>query len=326
MGAAIKPLPFKPPRLIGLSESLLASHYENDYGGAVRRYNAIEAKLVGLDWHTAADFDINGLQREALIAANSIALHEVYFDGLGGADGLGSPAVDPTGPLAAAIVQDFGSLDAWQQQFVALARALTNGGWVVLSWSPYRQRLLNHSSSDPDQMPAQSASVPVLALDMAEHAYQLDFGADACAYIDAYLQNLHWDRPAERFAIALTTQTAAVDPLDAEHSISPEELHELLTSQQQQPLPALLDVCLTDDVALRHDKLPGAQFLTAEAMPQWLDSVPRDRPLVVYCVYGFQVSGNAATELRQRGHQVRCLSGGIAAWHAIGGPTEPLTP
>ena len=80
----IMPLPFKPPRLVGLSERLLASHYENNYGGAVRRLNAIERRLDELDWSAAPVFDINGLKREELVAANSAILHEIYFDGLGG--------------------------------------------------------------------------------------------------------------------------------------------------------------------------------------------------------------------------------------------------
>jgi Fe-Mn family superoxide dismutase len=78
----VTPLPFKPSRLQGLSERLLASHYENNYGGALRRLNAIERRLGELDWAAAPVFEINGLKREELIAAGSVILHEVYFDGL----------------------------------------------------------------------------------------------------------------------------------------------------------------------------------------------------------------------------------------------------
>src|SRR5215217_7629741 len=81
MPYAIGSLPFKPHRLDGLSERLLVSHYENNYGGAVRRLNAIEQRAAALDWRTAAVFEINGLGRERLIAANSMLLHEIYFDG-----------------------------------------------------------------------------------------------------------------------------------------------------------------------------------------------------------------------------------------------------
>ena len=85
----VVPLPFKPPRLEGLSERLMASHYENNYGGAVRRLNAIDKRLARLDWGAAPVFEINGLARERLIATNSMILHEHYFGALGGAGGNG---------------------------------------------------------------------------------------------------------------------------------------------------------------------------------------------------------------------------------------------
>src|SRR3979490_2144593 len=79
-----RPISFKPPRLKGLSARLIASHYENNYGGAVRRLNAIRADLAALDPATAPGFRLNGLKREELIATHSMLLHEVYFDGLAG--------------------------------------------------------------------------------------------------------------------------------------------------------------------------------------------------------------------------------------------------
>jgi Fe-Mn family superoxide dismutase len=320
MRHSIRPIPFKPPRLIGLSERLLAGHYENNYGGAVRRLNAIEAALDGLDWATAPNFVVNGLRREELIAANSMVLHEVYFDGLGGADGLGSPAVDPSGPLADAIARDFGTLTRWRTQFAAMGKALAGGsGWVILSWSPRQNRLINQRADEHSQILA--GSVPILALDMYEHAYHLDFGANAAAYVDAFMQNLHWDRPAARFAAAVsgdTQETAAIAPGGM---VAPEELKQMMDRGET---PVLLDVCLLDDVARRHDTLPGARFLEAERMEEWIGTLPTDRPIVTYCMYGFQVSGNATAAIQRRGLNVRTLAGGIAGWHAIGGPTEPL--
>ena len=73
----VKPLLFKPHRLTGLSDKLLISHYENNYGGALRRLNGIQAKLATLDWPSAPVFEINGMKREELIAAGSVILHEV---------------------------------------------------------------------------------------------------------------------------------------------------------------------------------------------------------------------------------------------------------
>ena len=78
---------FKPARLKGLSARLIASHYENNYGGAVRRLNGSAASCGKLDPATAPGFVLNGLKREELIATNSMLLHEVYFDGLGGSGG-----------------------------------------------------------------------------------------------------------------------------------------------------------------------------------------------------------------------------------------------
>jgi superoxide dismutase, Fe-Mn family len=80
----VRPLLLKPQWMNGLSERLLVSHYENHYGGALRRLNAIRARLATLDWAHTPVFEINGLKREDLIAASSVILHAIYFDSLGG--------------------------------------------------------------------------------------------------------------------------------------------------------------------------------------------------------------------------------------------------
>ena len=83
MTYAIKPLACDPTRIKGMSEKLIVSHYENNYGGAVNRLNAITAQLAELDFATAPGFVINGLKREELIASNSMILHELFFALLG---------------------------------------------------------------------------------------------------------------------------------------------------------------------------------------------------------------------------------------------------
>jgi Fe-Mn family superoxide dismutase len=103
MTTQLKPLACDPTKLSGLSEKLIASHYENNYGGAVKRLNAIAAAFAALDVTTAAGFVLNGLKREELIATNSMILHEVYFDSLGDGGPLG-------GNLKVAIERDFGSV------------------------------------------------------------------------------------------------------------------------------------------------------------------------------------------------------------------------
>ncbi|MGK9237236.1 hypothetical protein KXS07_36825 [Inquilinus limosus] len=311
----IVPLPFKPPRLDGLSERLLASHYENNYGGAVRRLNAIESRLQTLDWATAPVFELNGLKREELVAANSMILHEVYFDGLGGSG-------DAEGELAAALERDFGSVAAWRAAFAACAKAQAGGsGWALLSWSERHGRLVIQWAADHTHCLA--GGVPILALDMYEHAYHLDFGAKAGAYVDAFMRNIHWQRVAARFGRVTRRQPEAPDgPGDGgELSIAPEDLRARLERGEDL---VLLDVCLAEDLAKRGDMLPGARIRAPERITEWAGELPRDRPVIAYCVYGFQVSGDAVAELRRRGFDARNLAGGIAAWHAIGGPTVPL--
>jgi len=97
-----KPLSFDPKSINGISEKVLVSHYENNYVGAVKRLTAISAQLADLDFAKAPSFVVNGLKREELIAANSMILHEIYFDGLGSAG-------TPGGTLGEAITRDFGS-------------------------------------------------------------------------------------------------------------------------------------------------------------------------------------------------------------------------
>lgn len=188
----LKPLPFQPSALRGLSEKLIVSHHQNNYGGAVKRLNAIAARLAELDFAQAPGFVVNGLKREELIAANSMILHECYFDGLGGEGGM------PQGALAEAIARDFGSGERWRAEFVAMGKALAGGsGWVLLTWSPRQRRLVNQWAADHTNTLA--GARPVLALDMYEHSYHLDYGARAGEYVDAFMANMAWDRIAEAY-------------------------------------------------------------------------------------------------------------------------------
>jgi Fe-Mn family superoxide dismutase len=192
MEYAIKKLPFDPAKVKGLSEKLLVSHHENNYSGAVKRLNAITAQLAALDVATAPVFVVNGLKREELIAANSMIIHELYFDGLGGEGG------DPKGALAEALKKDFGSLERWKAEFTATGKALGGGsGWVLLAWSPRDKRLINTWAADHTMNLANGR--PVLALDMYEHAYAMDYGARAAAYVDAVMQVLKWDNAQKLF-------------------------------------------------------------------------------------------------------------------------------
>src|SRR5262245_20760947 len=180
MEYTIKKLSFDPSKVKGLSEKILVSHYENNYSGAVKRLNAITAQLAQLDVASAPVFVVNGLKREELIAANSMIIHELYFDSLGGEG-------DPKGALAEAIKKDFGSLERWKAEFAAAGKALVGGsGWVLLAWSPRDRRLINTCAADHTMILA--GGRPILALDMYEHAYHMDYGARAAAYVDGFMQ------------------------------------------------------------------------------------------------------------------------------------------
>jgi Fe-Mn family superoxide dismutase len=191
MKHAMKPLSCDPAKLKGLSERLIVSHYENNYGGAIRRLNAILEHLAGLDFAAAPVFAVNGLKREELIATNSMILHEMYFDSLGGSGGA------PEGGLKRMMERDFSGFAAWQAQFAAMGKALGGGsGWVVLAYSARSGRLVNQWAADHTH--ALVSAVPILALDMYEHSYHLDYGAKAAAYVDAFMQNINWANAALR--------------------------------------------------------------------------------------------------------------------------------
>jgi superoxide dismutase, Fe-Mn family len=180
-----KPLSCNPAKLKGLSEKLIVSHYENNYSGAVKRLNAISAQLEDLDFATAPVFVINGLKREELIASNSMILHELYFDSLG-SDG------EANKDLRSALVRDFGSMEKWQAQFVAMGKAFGGGsGWVLLTYSHRGKKLINQWAADHTCCLAGAS--PVLALDMYEHSYHIDYGARAAAYVDAFMSNINWE-------------------------------------------------------------------------------------------------------------------------------------
>ncbi len=177
MTYSMQPLACDPARLKGLSEKLILSHYENNYGGAVKRLNAITAQLAEIDPATTPTFVLNGLKREELAAANSMILHEVYFDGLG------------EGGLMA------NDLEA----FIAMGKALGgSSGWVLLTYSPRDGRLVNQWAADHTH--ALAGATPILALDMYEHSYHIDYGAKAAAYVDAFMQNIDWNKVSARFA------------------------------------------------------------------------------------------------------------------------------
>jgi Fe-Mn family superoxide dismutase len=180
----MKPLACDPARVKGMSERLIISHYENNYGGAVKRLNAIEDQLASLDFSTTPNFVVNGLKCEQLIATNSMILHEVFFSGLGEESG-------PDNVLQEALDRDFGSVERWRAEFVAMGKAQAGGsGWVLLTYSPRDRKLVNAWAADHTTTVA--GGTPILALDMYEHSYHMDFGAKAADYVGIFMNAIDW--------------------------------------------------------------------------------------------------------------------------------------
>lgn len=194
----VKPLPFDPAKLKGLSEKLLTSHYQNNYAGAVKRLNLIQQQIGGLP-KDAAPYQLGALKREELIATNSMILHEFYFGNLGG-DGTVSGTIVPL------LTAQYGALDAWEQEFRLAGLSLGGGsGWVIVNYNPRERAVHTYWAGDHTQNLAWG--MPLLVMDMYEHAYTIDYGANAKGYIDAFFQNVNWDavnRRAEQAASAKT--------------------------------------------------------------------------------------------------------------------------
>ena len=189
------PLPFDATSIPGLSEKLLTSHHDNNYVGAVKRIAAIGGQLGTLDPAAAPGFVLNGLKREELIATNSMVLHELYFGNLGA-------AAAPSVKLAAMMTRDFGSMARWQAEFSAMGKALGGGsGWVVLQFHHRDKRLVNQWANDHTMVLA--GATPLFVLDMFEHAYAMDYGSRAVAYVDTVMAAINWTAVNGRFAWAI---------------------------------------------------------------------------------------------------------------------------
>jgi Fe-Mn family superoxide dismutase len=181
---ALKPLPFDPAKLPGLSEKLLTSHHANNYGGALKNLVRVEEELAQLK-PDAPPAIVGALRERALQFGNSVVLHETYFGNLGG-DGK------RTGALAKQLPA------TWEPTFRAAALSLAGGsGWLTLGLGALTGELVTVWSGNHTQ--AGAGVLPLLVLDMYEHAYALDYGAAAARYVDAFFANLAWDEVERRF-------------------------------------------------------------------------------------------------------------------------------
>ena len=185
------PLPFDPKSLHGLSEKLVQSHWENNYGGAVKALNALRGRLAqALNDPNTPPYVYTGLKREQLLRTGSVVLHEAYFGNLGGS---GKPGAD----VRTRIAGSFGTFDAWESEFRKIGQGLGGGsGWVVLGLNRRLKLLENYWMADHATGPVDTT--PILVMDMYEHAYQMDYGAAAAKYIDAFFANINWETAASR--------------------------------------------------------------------------------------------------------------------------------
>jgi len=295
----IQELPFEPAALRGLSDKLLRSHHQNNYGGAVKRLNAVRNQLSALDFTAAPGFQLNGLKREELIAANSVFLHELYFGSLGGDGQTMVPA------MTLALEASFGSVDRWRSEFVAMGKAQGGGsGWVLLTFQPRDGTLVNQWAADHTH--ALAGGTPILALDMYEHSYHMDFGAAAGSYVDVFMGNINWAPVYERYQLAVH---GASEPYGA--------------TQAEVSGAVLFDVRRAGMFEKAETLIPGARWRDPAAVGAWAFEVAPDKEVVVYCVYGHEVGRATALRLRAHGLKARYLRGGIDGWQAAGRPLEP---
>lgn len=191
MPYAPKPLTFK--ELKGISQKTMEIHHGKLYTGYVNKRNEIEEKLGTVDFASANQTysDLRSLKVEETFAGNGQVLHEAYFGVLGGSGGR------PTGALLQAITHEFGTYEHWEAEFKATGMAVR--GWVVLAYDTNDGRLHNYVG-DAHNQGGMWGAIPILVLDVYEHAYFIDYGSDRKKYIEDYMLNINWQIAEEVFA------------------------------------------------------------------------------------------------------------------------------
>lgn len=245
------------------------SHHQNNYGGAVRRLNAIRAQLATASFTAMPGFALNGLKREELIASNSMLLHELYFASLGGDGQTMEPA------MALALAANFGSVDRWREEFAAMGKALGGGsGWVLLTFQPREGTLVNQWAADHTH--ALAGGTPAGAGHVRARLPPGPRRA-AGAYVEAFMANIDWAPVYARYQQAVH---AASEPFGA--------------TADDVAGSMLLDVRRAGVFAQAASMLPGARWRDPAAVEHWAVELPADRALVVYCVYGHEVGRSTA--------------------------------
>jgi Fe-Mn family superoxide dismutase len=315
MSYRVAPLSCRPWTLNGISPRLIESHYEHNYGAALNRLNGVTDELRLLDPGTTPAPVISRLKQEQTALLNSTLLHELYFASLGG-DGRTLPE-----KIGAAIAGDFGSVDRWRGEFIALAEALGgDAGWIVLTYVPRDGRLMNFSATDHTQSIA--GGIPMLALDMYEHAYHLEYGANPTAYVAAFMRNIDWTAVEARFqdAARIPPPRPFQQPEFGDlPSVAPEDVQAMLKSGQK---VQLIDTRPRHYSTRAQDMVDGAVWRDPERVEDWIGTLAKDEPVVTFCVYGFHIGCQTAATLRKAGFDARYMAGGHYAWKALKGPVK----
>ena len=182
----IKPRELKPSllELDGISRATVEAHYKL-YQGYVAKRNEILGKLGSVDLGSANQVysDVRALKVDLSFAIGGIKNHEIYFEHLGGLGG------DPDGAFGQLVQRDFGSAEAWRTDLKATGMAGRGWAWTAYDWD--EGRLFNYIGDAQNTYPIWNAT-PLVALDVYEHAYFLDYRTDRAAYIDAFFDNLDW--------------------------------------------------------------------------------------------------------------------------------------
>jgi len=178
-------------KLEGLSERTMTEHYKL-YQGYVNKYNEIMEKLESADRSKANQVfsDIRELKVELSFAIGGVKHHEIYFTHLGGT------THQPKGHIKEAIEKHFGSFDAWKEDMKATGMA--SRGWAFTAWDHDYGYLFNYAGDSQNTFPVWNAT-PIVALDVYEHAYYIDYGVARASYIDTFFKNLDWDVIAENY-------------------------------------------------------------------------------------------------------------------------------
>jgi Fe-Mn family superoxide dismutase len=183
----ITPRELKPAllELDGISRETMEAHYKL-YQGYVNKRNEILARLADVDLESANQVysEVRSLKLDLTFAVGGIKNHEIYFEHLGG------PGGDPSGLFADLVRRDFGSVSAWMSDLKATGMAGRGWAWTAYDWD--ESRLFNYIGDAQNTFPVWNAT-PLVALDVYEHAYFVDFGTDRAAYIDTFFHNLDYD-------------------------------------------------------------------------------------------------------------------------------------